>query len=120
MNLSDIAIKRPITTFMVFIAIVMIGAFSLSKLAIDLMPDIEFPTLTVSTSYPGASPKEDERLITETVERAVSTVQNDVSINIGNFENLVIELDVNDTVGVDNSSIGNLDELAHGRRGLHG
>ena len=76
MNLSDIAIKRPITTFMVFIAIVMIGAFSLSRLAIDLMPDIEFPTLTVSTSYPGASPKEVERLITERIERAVSTVQN--------------------------------------------
>ena len=76
MNLSDIAIKRPITTFMVFIAIVMIGAFALSRLAIDLMPDIEFPTLSVSASYPGASPKEVEILITEPIERAVSTVQN--------------------------------------------
>jgi len=76
MNLSDIAIKRPITTFMVFIAIVMIGAFALSRLAIDLLPDIEFPSLSVSASYPGASPKEVERLITEPMERAVSTVQN--------------------------------------------
>ena len=76
MNLSDIAIKRPITTFMVFIAILIIGIFSLSRLAIDLLPDIEFPSLTVSTSYSGASPKEVETLITEPVERAVSTVQN--------------------------------------------
>ncbi len=81
MNLSDIAIKRPITTFMVFIAIVMIGAFSLSRLSIDLLPDIEFPTLTVSSSYSGASPKEIETLITEPIERAVSTVQNVEEVN---------------------------------------
>lgn len=76
MNLSDLALKRQVTTFMVFIAIVMIGVFSLSKLSIDLLPDIEFPTLTVSTSYPGASPKEVENLVTEPMERAVSTIQN--------------------------------------------
>jgi HAE1 family hydrophobic/amphiphilic exporter-1 len=76
MNLSDIAIKRPITTFMVFISIVIVGAFSLSRLSIDLMPDVEFPSLTVSTTYEGASPKEVETLITEPMERAVSTVQN--------------------------------------------
>jgi len=75
MNLSDLAIRRPITTFMFFIAIVMIGIFSLSKLAIDMLPDIEFPSITVSASYPGASPKEVETLITEPIERAVSTVQ---------------------------------------------
>ncbi|MBM3211303.1 efflux RND transporter permease subunit, partial [Candidatus Poribacteria bacterium] len=76
MNLSDLALKRQITTFMVFIGIVIIGAFSLSRLSIDLLPDVEFPSLTVSTSYPGASPREIEQLITEPVERAVSTVQN--------------------------------------------
>ena len=76
MSLSDIAIKRPITTFMLFIAVVLIGAFSLSQLAIDLLPDIEFPTVTVSIPYQGASPKEVETLITEHLERAVSTVQN--------------------------------------------
>ena len=76
MNLSDIALKRQVTTFMVFIAIVMIGAFAMLRLSIDILPDIEFPTLTVMTSYPGASPKEIETLITEPVERAVSTVQN--------------------------------------------
>jgi len=75
-NLSDLALKRQITTFMVFIAIVMIGIFSLTKLSIDLLPDVEFPRLTVSVSYPGASPREVETLITEPLERAVSTVQN--------------------------------------------
>ena len=76
MNLSDLALKRQITTYMVFIAIVMIGIFSMTKLSIDLLPDIEFPSLTVRTSYPGASPKEVETLITEPIERNVSTVQN--------------------------------------------
>lgn len=76
MNISDLALKRQVTTFMVFIAIVMIGAYSVSKLSIDFLPDIEFPTITVSTSYPGASPREVETLITEPIERAVSTVEN--------------------------------------------
>ncbi|HGJ65658.1 TPA: efflux RND transporter permease subunit [bacterium] len=76
MNLTDYSLKKPITTFMIFIAIVVIGFFSLSRLAIDLLPDIEFPSLTVSVSYPGASPKEVETLITEPLERAVSTIQN--------------------------------------------
>ena len=76
MNLSDIALKRRITTFMVYIAIVMIGAFSLSRLSIDLLPDVEFPSLSVSVSYPGASPREIETLITEPMERSVSTLQN--------------------------------------------
>ncbi|MGB9597616.1 MAG: efflux RND transporter permease subunit, partial [Candidatus Poribacteria bacterium] len=76
MNLSDLALRRQITTFMVFIAIIVIGVFSLRRLSIDLMPDVEFPSLTVSTSYSGASPKEIETLITEPIERAVSTAQN--------------------------------------------
>ena len=76
MSLSDLALRRQITTFMIFIAIVMIGVVSLTKLSVDILPDVEFPTLTVSTSYSGASPKEVETLITEPMERAVSTVQN--------------------------------------------
>jgi len=76
MSLSDIAIKRPIATLMVFIAILIVGMFSLFKLSIDLLPDVEFPSLSVSTVYEGASPKEVEVLITEPIERAVSTVQN--------------------------------------------
>jgi HAE1 family hydrophobic/amphiphilic exporter-1 len=76
MNLSDLALKRPITTYMIFIAIIVIGVFSLRKLSIDLLPDVEFPSLTVSTTYEGASPKEIETLITEPIERAASTAQN--------------------------------------------
>jgi HAE1 family hydrophobic/amphiphilic exporter-1 len=76
MSLSDLALKRQITTFMIFIAIVLVGVVSLTRLSVDILPDVEFPTLTVSTSYPGASPKEVETLITEPMERAVSTVQN--------------------------------------------
>jgi len=76
MSLSDIAIKRPIATFMLYIAILVIGAFSLSRLSIDLLPDIEFPSISVATTYTGASPEEVETLITEPIERVVSTAQN--------------------------------------------
>ncbi len=50
MSLSDMALKRPITTFMVFIALVVMGGVALSRLAIDLLPDIEFPSATVSVA----------------------------------------------------------------------
>lgn len=76
MNLTDYSLKKPITTFMIYIAIIVIGFFALFRLSIDLLPDIEFPSLTVSVSYPGASPKEVETLITEPLERSLSTIQN--------------------------------------------
>ncbi|MDA1193046.1 MAG: efflux RND transporter permease subunit, partial [Candidatus Poribacteria bacterium] len=76
MNLPNAALRRPITTFMVFIALIVIGLVAFSRLAIDMLPDIEFPSVTVSVGYPGASPHEVETLITEPMERAVSTAQN--------------------------------------------
>ncbi|MFP4086731.1 MAG: efflux RND transporter permease subunit [Desulfobacteraceae bacterium] len=53
---------------------VIIGAFSLSRLRIDLLPNIELPTLTVRTEYEGASPEVMERLVTQIVEEIIATV----------------------------------------------
>ena len=59
---------------MAFVAVVVLGAISLGRLPIDLLPDIAYPRLVVHTSWPNVAPAEVERLVTEPIEQAVSTV----------------------------------------------
>ncbi len=75
MNLPKIAVGRPVMTTMVFVAVLLLGVVSFSRLQIDLLPDIEFPSLSVTTSYEGAGPEEIETLITRPIEEAVGTVE---------------------------------------------
>lgn len=74
MSLSDLSIKRPIFTVMITLAIMAVGIVSFSRLPIDLMPDITFPTLNVSTSYENTGPEEIEQIITRPIEDAMSAV----------------------------------------------
>jgi len=74
MNISKFSVHRPIFTIMVTLIIIILGAVSLYRLPIDLMPDITYPTLSVSTSYENASPEEIEELITRPLEEAMSAV----------------------------------------------
>jgi len=74
MNISHFAVRRPITTCMFFSAIVVLGWISFQRLAVDQLPDVALPSITVSTTYEGAGPAEVERLITEYIEKAVSTI----------------------------------------------
>ena len=74
MNLPEISVRRPIFTSMVTLIIVIIGAVSLSRLQIDMLPDIEMPSLTIRTEYEGASPEVMERLVTQIIEEIVATV----------------------------------------------
>jgi len=74
MNLSRLAVARPIGTLIIFSAVVLVGLSALAGLPIDLLPDISFARLTISTSYSGAGPEEVENLVTRVVEEAVSTV----------------------------------------------
>lgn len=81
MILADISIKRPIGVTMVMCIVIIFGAISLYKLPVDLMPDITYPTITVSASYSNASPTEVETLITRPIEQAVSAVPGVEEIN---------------------------------------
>jgi HAE1 family hydrophobic/amphiphilic exporter-1 len=74
MNLSSFSVKRPIFTTMVTLIVVILGAVSLSRLQIDMLPNIELPTLSIRTDYEGASPEVMERLITQIIEEIVATV----------------------------------------------
>jgi len=74
MNLPSFSVKRPIFTTMVTLILVILGAVSLSRLQIDMLPNIELPTLSIRTEYEGASPEVIERLVTQIVEEIVATV----------------------------------------------
>ncbi len=71
MNLSAIAIKRPVFTVMVTVALMVFGLLGLSRLGTDLFPDVSFPVVVVNVPYPGASPAEVEQLVSKPIEDAV-------------------------------------------------
>ncbi len=74
MSIPRLAIHRPVTMFMISFVIVLLGGISLTRLPVDLMPDTEFPSITVRVSYPGVGPLEMEELVTRPIEQAVSAV----------------------------------------------
>ncbi len=74
MNLSRVAIAKPVSTIMFFLAVAFLGIIAFGRLPVDLLPDISFPTLTVTTDYKGAGPREVEREISILLENALSTV----------------------------------------------
>ena len=72
----DFAIRRRVTIVMCTVAIALFGFVSLSRLKVNLLPDLSYPTLTVRTELPGAAPLEIENLITRPVEEAVGIIRN--------------------------------------------
>jgi HAE1 family hydrophobic/amphiphilic exporter-1 len=74
MRVARFSVHRPVFTIMVVLIVVLLGTVSLLRLPIDLMPDISYPTLSVSCSYENAGPEEIEELITRPLEQALSAV----------------------------------------------
>ncbi|MDP2912836.1 MAG: efflux RND transporter permease subunit, partial [Candidatus Omnitrophota bacterium] len=73
MNLPEFGVKKPVTNLMIFSSIIIIAFYSLSKLGIDMMPEIEPPAITVITSYPGAASEDVEQRVTEPLENQLAT-----------------------------------------------
>ena len=74
MSLYGSAVKRPIMTTLCFVAVVILGLFSLNTLPIDLYPDVETNTLMVMTSYQGASAQDIEQNVTRPLENVLNSV----------------------------------------------
>ena len=75
MSLYSSAVKKPVTTILVFVAVVIIGLFSLLKLPIDLYPDIDTNTIMVMTTYSGASSQDIEQNVTRPLENTLNSVE---------------------------------------------
>ncbi|MBD5343082.1 MAG: efflux RND transporter permease subunit [Bacteroides sp.] len=75
MSIYGSAVKRPITTLLCFVTVIILGLFSLTKLPIDLFPDIDTNTIMVITMYPGASAKDIEQNVTKPLENTLNSVE---------------------------------------------
>ncbi|MFP6593280.1 MAG: efflux RND transporter permease subunit, partial [Candidatus Latescibacterota bacterium] len=80
-NSFSITTRRPVAILMVVMAVCVFGSVSYQRLALDLMPDIAYPTLTVRTEYPGTAPEEVENLISRPLERELGIVPHLVRIS---------------------------------------
>ncbi|NCU34563.1 efflux RND transporter permease subunit [Candidatus Falkowbacteria bacterium] len=76
MSIYGSAVKKPITTIMVFLALIIFGVYSLVKLPVDMYPEIEFPAITVFTTYVGASASDIETNISRPIEDALNSIDN--------------------------------------------
>lgn len=90
MDLSELSIKRPIFLTCVVILMIVVGLGSMSRMGVDLFPDITFPVVTVSTPYPGAGPAEVETLVSKPLEDELSTLSGIKRLSSRNQEGLSV------------------------------
>ena len=90
MSLYGSAVKRPIMTTLCFVAVVILGLFSLNKLPIDLYPDIETNTIMVMTTYSGASAQDIEQNVTRPLENTLNSVSDLKHITSKSRENISV------------------------------
>jgi HAE1 family hydrophobic/amphiphilic exporter-1 len=86
MSIPRTAIARPVMMFMISAIIILLGGISLTRLPVDLLPDVQYPTVTVRVGYPGVGPQEIEQLITRPIEQAVGAVAGLEQINSTSME----------------------------------
>ena len=90
MSLYGSAVKRPVMTILCFVTVVILGLFSLSKLPIDLYPDIDTNTIMVMTTYQGASASDIEQNVTRPLENVLNSVSNLKHITSKSRENISV------------------------------
>ncbi len=96
MKIYRSAVNRPITTLMVFIAMIGIGLYSLRSLPVDLYPDIEPPIISVFTTYPGANAADIETNVTRPIENNLSTIgdlKEISSVSRDNISTIILEFE---------------------------
>lgn len=75
MKLTKTAVSRPVAVTVLSIVAALLGAVAVMKMPVDLLPSVEYPRLTIETTYPSSSPYEVERLVTDPLENAVAGVR---------------------------------------------
>src|SRR5881392_3017881 len=73
-RLAALCVKRPVFATVLILSLTVIGAFSFTRLGVDLFPKFDFPTILVTTVQPGAAPEQIETEVTDKIEEAVNTI----------------------------------------------
>lgn len=74
MSVAELSIKRPVTTIMLFVSMVVVGLIAAVRLPLESMPDVSAPFIYVMLPYAGSTPEETERSILRPVEETLSTM----------------------------------------------
>jgi HAE1 family hydrophobic/amphiphilic exporter-1 len=113
MKIYETAVRKPISTILIFVGAVVLGLFSLNRLSIDLYPEMEIPMLSVITSYAGASAEDIEQNITRRLEDNLNTVQDLKTITSSSRENMsVVVLEFEWGINLDEASNDVRDAIA--------
>ncbi len=105
MSIYKSAVKNPITTFMIFAAVIVMGIYSLIQIPIDLYPELNPPYISVMTTYQGANAADIETNITKRIEDALNTVDNLKEITSVSYDNLsVVSLEFEWEANLDEAS----------------
>ncbi len=72
--LAELCVRRPVFASVLILSLVVVGAFAFGQLGVDRLPQVDFPTVTVTTRLPGAAPEQVESEVTDKVEEAVNTI----------------------------------------------
>jgi len=102
MKLTNFSVNRPITILMIACITVVLGVMSFSKLGLDMLPDIEFPVVSVITNYQGVASEDIEEIITKPIEDSVATVKDVKSIKSVSQEGMsMVMVEFNSGTNVD-------------------
>ncbi len=88
MRLADISIRRPVFAAVLIGALMVLGLFSYPRIGVDLFPDVEFPIVTVTVTYPGADPASMESKVADPIEEAVNTMAGIKTLRSVNLESV--------------------------------
>ncbi|MGE5264752.1 MAG: efflux RND transporter permease subunit [Acidobacteriota bacterium] len=88
MNLPNLSIRQPVFILMIMLSLVVVGYIGYTHLPVDLFPSTSNPTVSVSTSFPGAGPTEVQEQITLPLEQAISTLNGVTNLSSTSRENI--------------------------------
>ncbi|MHB2025978.1 MAG: efflux RND transporter permease subunit [Elusimicrobiota bacterium] len=101
MKLSDISIKNPVFAWMLMIGLIVFGALSFERMGVSQLPDVDFPVITVTVTWEGASPDVMESAVADIIEDAVMSVdgvQLVQSVSQEGQTQIIIQLDLNQDI----------------------
>ncbi|MEN0057331.1 MAG: efflux RND transporter permease subunit [Bdellovibrio sp.] len=90
MNLPGLSIRRPIFISCIVLLMMILGAFSLRKMPVDMFPDVTFPVLFVQITYPGASPLDLEKQVSKLIEDEVGSISGLKTLTSNNLDSVAI------------------------------
>jgi HAE1 family hydrophobic/amphiphilic exporter-1 len=97
MKIADISIRQPVFIAMLMLALIVVGFVGYSRMSVDLIPNINPPYVSITTIYPGASPDEVQRALSEPLEEALSSlngVKNVTSTSAENVSQILVEFNL--------------------------